>query len=222
MNLADTLVVLDTCVLMPPRLSDVLMDLRVRHLFSLHWSDDIETEYVCNMQTVLGFPKPSVLRRLAAMQRCCPEWRVTFSDIDLAAVPPGVDAKDRHVAAAALALRRHADEEADTESLCEVFLVTENTADLAEEPMARAGVKVTRPGAFLDLVCSSHPAETEDAVAQAVRDLKHPPYTAAELLWALQAHGARTLVQTLAAKWGVVPVKQDAATSPGRTNRSCV
>jgi hypothetical protein len=64
-NLADTLVVLDTCVLMPPRLSDVLMELRARQLFSLHWSDDIETEYVRNMQSVLGFPKTSVLRRLA-------------------------------------------------------------------------------------------------------------------------------------------------------------
>jgi hypothetical protein len=154
-NLSDTLVVLDTCVLMPPRLSDVLMDLRARQLFSLHWSDDIEAEYVRNMQSVLGFPKTSVLRRLAAMQRCCPEWRVSFSNIDLAAVPSEVDSKDHHVAAAALALRRYADEEADSETPCDVILVTDNTADLAEVPMARCGVTVMRPGTFLDLVCDS-------------------------------------------------------------------
>jgi hypothetical protein len=210
-NLTDTLVVLDTCVLMPPRLSDVLMDLRARQLFSLHWSDDIEAEYVRNMQSVLGFPKTSVLRRLAAMQRCCPEWRVSFSNIDLAAVPSEVDSKDHHVAAAALALRRYADEEADSETPCDVILVTDNTADLAEVPMARCGVTVMRPGTFLDLICDSHPAETEEAVLQAVRDLRHPPYTAPELLWALRAHGARTLVDTLAAKWGVVPVKHEPA-----------
>jgi hypothetical protein len=116
------------------------------------------------------------------MRRCCPEWRVSFSDIDLAAVPAEVDSKDRHVAAAALALRRYADDEADAETSYEVILVTDNTADLAEAPMARSGVTVMRPGTFLDLVCDCHPAETEEAVLQA------PPSLLDRLRHALGKH----------------------------------
>jgi hypothetical protein len=209
----DTLVLLDTCVLMPPRLSDVLMDLRAQRLFSLHWTEAIESEYVRNMQTVLGFREAAVLRRLAAMRRCCPEWQVPVAAADLNAVPASVDEKDRHVAGAALALRRYADQESEEGLVCSVFLVTANTADLAVRPMAARGVKVIRPGPFLDLVCELHPQQTAQAVQQAAQDLKHPPYTMAELLGALQVHGAKGLVKQLSSLWGVSPVEQAAGSA---------
>ncbi|MDZ5458600.1 PIN domain-containing protein [Azohydromonas lata] len=220
MNTDNTLVLLDTCVLMPPRLSDVLMDLRAQRLFSLHWSGEIEAEYVRNMQAVLGFEKTAVLRRLAAMKRCCPEWQVPVAQRDMSAVPASVDAKDRHVAAAALALRRYADEEGDPEAACSVFLVTFNTADMAVRPMGTKGVKVLRPGAFLDLVYDMHPEPSALAVQQAARDLKHPPYTLAELLGALHGHGAKGLVKRLAALWGLVPVRVGSSAADARGEES--
>ena len=48
MNLRDTFVILDTCVLLKLRLSDVLMDLRAEKLFSAHWTEDVDDEFLQN------------------------------------------------------------------------------------------------------------------------------------------------------------------------------
>lgn len=109
MNVDDTLVVLDTCVLMPLRLSDVLMDLRGERLFAAHWTAEIDKEYLRNMQGAFGFSETATLKRLGAMKKRCPEWEVSATATALALVPDKVDAKDRHVAAAALTLRQYAD-----------------------------------------------------------------------------------------------------------------
>lgn len=197
-----TLVVLDTCVLMPLRLSDVLMDLRLEQVFSLHWTAEIEAEYLKNMQKAFGFPQAAVQGRLRAMRRRCPEWEVFVSAKALARVPSKVDAKDRHIAAAALDLRLFVEEESD-KTTYDVFLVTDNVRHFAKAEMGKLGVKVTKAGAFLDAVYEEHPAQTESAVRRAVSDLKQPPYTPAELLAALKRHGAQQLVKGLAARWGV-------------------
>jgi len=39
----NTLVVLDTCVLLPSRLSDVLFDLMLQGLYFAYWTGDVET-----------------------------------------------------------------------------------------------------------------------------------------------------------------------------------
>lgn len=212
MNPETTLVVLDTCVLMPLRLSDVLMDLRLEQLFSLHWTAEIEAEYLKNMLKAFEFPRAAVEGRLRAMRRRCPEWEVYVSAKGRARVPAKVDAKDRHIAAAALDLRRFADEESD-KATYDVFLVTDNVRHFAKGEMAKLGVKVTKAGAFLDAVYEEHPAQAERAVQRAVSDLKDPPYTHAELLAALKRHGAQQLVKGLAARWGVEPVERVATKS---------
>ena len=109
MNRNDTLVVLDTCVLLRMRLSDVLMDMRAEHLFSAHWTESIDDEFMRNMVKVYGIERAKVARRLHAMKARCPEWEVFMSSADFDDVPGQVDVKDRHVAAAALALRHAAD-----------------------------------------------------------------------------------------------------------------
>lgn len=217
MTLDDTLVVLDTCVLLPPRLSDVLMDLRAQKLFSAHWTLDIEAEYVRNMQVVYGLPEHMVLRRLSAMKRCCPEWQVEMSSEDFWAVPSGVAASDRHVAAAALCLRRHAEmgrDAADWGRACNVLLLTENERDMARQQMKSLGVRVLRPGAFLNEAYASDPEAVERAIACTQKDLKSPPYTLAELLDVLYKAGARTMVAALEGKWRL---SRRARTSPRKT-----
>ncbi|MBB3193708.1 hypothetical protein [Roseateles terrae] len=46
MTLHDTLVVLDTCVLLRLRLADVLMDLRAEKVFAAHWTPEIDQEFL--------------------------------------------------------------------------------------------------------------------------------------------------------------------------------
>lgn len=91
------------------------------------------------------------------------------------------------------------------------FLVTDNVRHFAKGEMGKLGVRVVKAGAFLDTVYGEHPAETERAVQRAISDLTAPPYTPAELLAALEGHGARQMVEGLAARWSIVPAKRAAA-----------
>jgi hypothetical protein len=103
-NLNNTFVVLDTCVLLMQRASDVLMDMRAQKMFSAHWTKNIEAEFLRNLHEVYGISLDKAENRLQAMQARCPEWEIPMSAVDFDRVPRQVDAKDRHVAAAALAL----------------------------------------------------------------------------------------------------------------------
>lgn len=196
MNRSDTLVVLDTCVLLRLRLSDVLMDMRAERLFSAHWTESIDDEFLRNMVKVYGLDRAKAEGRLRAMKARCPEWEVFMSSADFDAVPEQVDVKDRHVAAAALALRQAVDRDTEEDEGREydVILLTDNVKDFAVTQMKRLGVRVVRPGQFLDEAFDAHPEAMSRAVLQAAKELKQPPYTLAELLHVLREAGARRLV----------------------------
>jgi hypothetical protein len=81
--------------------------------------------------------------------------------------------------------------------------------------VAALGVTVLKAGAFLDAVYAAQPAQAEQAVLNAIRDLTDPPYTRGELLAALETHGTRTLVDALAKKWKVVPMEKRARSALG-------
>ncbi|HEY1395887.1 hypothetical protein [Roseateles sp.] len=133
MNHSDTLVVLDTCVQLRLRLSDVLMDMRAERLFSAHWTESIDDEFLRNMVKVYGLDRAKAAGRL-------------------------------------------------------------RVKDFARAQMKRLGVRVLRPGQFLDEAFDAHPEAMSRAVSQAAKELKKPPYTLAELLHVLRQAGARRLV----------------------------
>jgi hypothetical protein len=165
-NFRDTFVVLDTCVLLKQRVSDVIMDLRCEKVFSAHWTENIDEEFLRNMQEVYGLSETRAKNRLRAMKACCPEWEVFMTSVDFSAVPDEVDPKDRHVAAAALALRHAVNDDVDVDELgqtYDVILITDNIKDFAQKQMAKLGVRVMRSGSFLNDVCKAEP----DAVARA-------------------------------------------------------
>lgn len=202
MNLQDTAVVLDTCVMLKPRTSDVIMDIRAEGVMSVHWTEKIDSEFLRNATRVFGVDEIAAGRRLLAMKRRCPEWEIPFSSLDFSRVPEQVDEKDRHVAAAALALRQSADQ--DDEPF-DVLLITDNTMDFASAVMASLGVRVVTSGEFLDEAFGAQTDLVERAIDQAVRDLKAPPYALEELLFALREQGADELVKGIAGKRGVTP-----------------
>lgn len=221
MTLQETFVVLDTCVLLKQRVSDVIMDLRQEKLFSAHWTENIDAEFLRNMQEVYGIAEARAQGRLCAMKARCPEWEVYMTSADFAAVPSEVDIKDRHVAAAALALRHAVDKDIEADQAgqtYDVILVTDNVKDLARKEMARLGVRVMRSGPFLNAVYKANPAATTRAVQQATKDLKAPPYTVEELLFALRAQGASTLVAQMSKALGVAPGRK-MPTVPSSTAR---
>jgi hypothetical protein len=211
-NFRDTFVVLDTCVLLKQRVSDVLMDLRAEKVFSAHWTERIDEEFLRNMQEVYELSETRALNRLRAMKARCPEWEVFMTSADFSAVPEEVDPKDRHVAAAALALRHAvcADAEDDEPGQTyDVILVTDNIKDMAKNQLAKLGVRVMRSGTFLNEVYEAEPHAATHAVLRAAKDLKKPPYSVPELLFALQEQGAKTLVTQMAKLLGVTPVAKE-------------
>ncbi len=215
MNLNDTLVVLDTCVLLKARVSDVIMDLRAEGVFSAHWTENIDEEFLRNMPLAFKVSEEAAKRRLLAMKARCPEWEVFMTSADFSAVPKQVDQKDRHVAAAAIALRHAADKDREDEpnQQYDVILVTDNVKDFAKKQMAKLGVRVVRSGAFLNEVYAAESEATTRAVLQAAKDLKKPPYTVPELLYALRSQGAKTLVAQMAKALGVTPVAKETSGS---------
>lgn len=212
MNRDTTLVVLDTCVQLRLRLSDVLMDMRAENLFSAHWTQNIDDEFLRNMVKVHGIAQAGAEGRLLAMKRRCPEWEVEMSSADFEAVPEQVDEKDRHVAAAALAVRHAADKDTEDEDQAyDVILLTDNVKDLAKKQMKALGVRVLRPGQFLNEAYAANPDAVTRAVLQAAKELKKPPYTVAELLFVLQKDGAKRLVDGVSKALGVKPVAKEPA-----------
>lgn len=203
MNREDTFVLFDTCVLLKPRMSDVIMDLRAEDVMSVHWTEAIDEEFLKNAVEQFQVSPTAAERRLRAFKRRCPEWQVFFTDVHEATVPDAVDLKDRHVAAAALALRTYAEDQST-----QVLLVTDNIKDFAKEEMQGLGIQVLRSGDFLNMAFRAEPRTVERAIDQVVLDLKAPPYTLAELLFALREQGANEVVDALAATRGVTPKRK--------------
>jgi hypothetical protein len=203
----DTLVVLDTCALLPPRLSDVLFDLALEGLYLPHWTAQIAAEFVRNFQTVTGSASPDGgVRRLRAFRGAARMRHEAFGHMEPAAldrVPTMIDEKDVHVASAAATLARAADSSID-----KVVLVTANLNDLPLAGLSALGVATPSPGALIDALHAAAPARVKRALSNTIADLKDPPYTAAELLGALALHGAVATVKALSKAWGVVPEKK--------------
>lgn len=212
MNLQNTAVILDACVLLAPRLADVIMDMRKENMMAVHWSTEIDKEFLRNAVKVFELTAEGAARRLKAMKGCCPEWEAFITKDDLGKVPENVDLKDHHVAAAALAMRRVADktqagsEESEEDVPFDVILVSANVKHLARNAMAALNVRVLKPGEFLNEAYLADPAAMERAIDKAVNDLHKPPYSLAELLFALAQHGAKAMTAAIAAKRNVSPV----------------
>ena len=199
----NTLVVLDTCVLLPSRLSDVLFDLMLAGLYFSYWTSDIETEFLRNWPLVHPDAPKSGARRLRAFQQATNNAHLiegyggaTF----VSQVPARVHPTDRHLVAAALVLANGLDEENEP-ARHKIVIVTDNTRHLAVTETRRLGIDVLTAGAFVDRLFAADPHRTGQAIAKAQQDLKNPPYSKQEMLAALRLHEAKATTTGLASHW---------------------
>ena len=96
-------VLLDSCVLYPYELRDLLLEVAHEHLYRVHWSPQILEDTVRNLLADARSTPEKASRFCAAMERAFPEAMVE---------PPsgladqlGCDPGDRHVLAAAIAAK---------------------------------------------------------------------------------------------------------------------
>ncbi len=195
----NTLVILDACVLLPSRLSDVLFDLMLEGLYFAHWTGDVEAEFLRNWPLVHPDASKSGAKRLKAFQRATNNGHLITGHEDnafMSRVPARVHDNDRHLIAAALVMANGLDEE-DNPALHKVMIVSDNTKHLAGADTRKVGIEVIKAGAFLDQLFDAAPARARQAISKSLSDLTKPPYTKAELVAALRLHGAKAVVAGL-------------------------
>lgn len=195
----NTLAILDTCVLLPSRLSDVLFDLMLEGLYFAYWTCDVESEFLRNWPQVHPDASKSGAKRLKAFQRATNNGHLITGYDDTAfmsRVPARVHVNDRHLIAAALVMVNGLNEE-DDPALHKVMIVSDNTKHLAVADTRKLGIEVIKGGAFLDRLFDAAPARTSQAIAKSIDDLTKPPYSKAELVDALRLHGAKATANGL-------------------------
>jgi len=209
---------LDANVLLPPRLSDLLFDCALAGLYCPRWTQDIEDEFVKHFGAVVltkgkqarlaaaaAGPDPAHIAKARHRLGCFraavgPEYEVLLYDKPeyVAKVPKAVDKGDIHVASAALVLRGLSDEEGLSDKVC---IVSNNLAHLAAKDMASLGIAVVSPGAFIDELNKAAPDRVEQALLKTVNDLTTPPFSMADLLGLLDAHGAKATAKHWSKQW---------------------
>jgi len=215
----STYALLDANALLPPRLSDVLFDLR--DLYFPRWTVDIETEFLRNWAQVVKRRKGAELKankaatphaddgrkaeaRLNAYRNAVgDEYRLIGYQANHIAkqVPAAVNHGDIHVAQAAILMRHLLVSQGMVSD--RIFLVSSNVKHLAAKDMAGLGIEVIRPGAFVDLLFQAAQNRVSEALEQTVSDLTSPPYTKDDLLGSLSLHGARATVKHFCKAWSV-------------------
>lgn len=171
-------VLLDTCVLYPAYLRDMLLRMAEAELFRPHWSAEILEELRRNLIKA-GIPRAAVVRLLGRMSD-------TFEDADVTGYERLIesmtcDPKDRHVLAAAVHGQAH-------------VLVTFNVRDFPAESTERYPLEVQTPDDFLLDLFDLAPGSVLRTIATQVASHKRDPKTVPGLLAVLSRAGVPRFV----------------------------
>jgi hypothetical protein len=133
---------------------------------------------------------------LAGMREAAPDWRVAGYEKYMARFE-AVDAKDRHVAAAAYKLTLEEWPGQD------VVRVTSNLKDFPEKAFEDTLVSVISPGAYVDCLYAALPERVIRGAEGCRKKLRNPPVSAEQYVAMLMKHRCVKLAQALAVKWNV-------------------
>lgn len=165
-------VVLDTCVLFPPSLRDLLLTLAALGAYSVRWSEEVLVELRRSVTERYPDIDPQGFESstIAAMRTAFPDavvvgWEDVLDQMDN-------DPGDRHVAAAAVTA------EADT-------IVTLNIRHFAGQALQDRRIRVVTPGTLVGEILDDLPERVVDAVAEMAARKRNPPMSVDEVLDAL-------------------------------------
>ena len=175
--------VLDTCVLYPFSLCDVLLRLAARELYDPFWSGRILEELARNL-IEHGLTSAQTGYRIDQMRRAFPGAEVAGGAVVQLEPLMTNQSKDRHVLAAAVASG------ADT-------IVTFNVRDFVPDAFDQFDIEVLHPDRFLvDLHDLDRPAVEAEITAQA-RALRKPPVSRSDLVGMLERSGVPAFADRL-------------------------
>lgn len=176
--------VLDANVLYPQFLRDVLLRLAATGLFVPRWTDRIHQEWTRNLAANRPDIPPDRIDRLRTlMEKAFPDAQVTGYEAH-EKLFCSIDAKDRHVAAAAM------------KGGAEV-IVTWNLRDFPADGLREHGLRASDPDSFIARLIRRDRV-TAASVLEAHRvGLSRPPHSPAEYRAAFEAAGLTRSAQRL-------------------------
>lgn len=184
MNHISYPVVLDTCVLYPSFLRDLLIRLGLTGLYQPKWSATIEDEWQRNLLANRTDLTPEQIQRTAAlMNTAVPDAMITGFEplIDSVDLP---DVDDRHVVAASV--RSNSE-----------IIVTFNLKDFPAPALNAFGIEALHPDDFVMDLFDLNRAFVLSAVTTQRSNLRRPPMSVDEYLEALLRQGMAQTVKEL-------------------------
>ena len=160
-------VLLDSCVLYPYELRDLLLEAAHEQLYRVHWSAQILEDTVRNLLADARTTPERASRFCAAMERAFPEALVE--------PPPGLadqlgcDPGDRHVLAAAIAAKAE-------------LIVTLNVRHFPAEVLEPLGIEAVTPDQFLCNLLDLAPGAIHECLETIAARQRNPARTAQALL----------------------------------------
>ena len=172
-------VLVDTSVLFPFSVMDLMLALSEDAVHHVLWTDDLLDEWERVIVREQRRSAETAASVTAAVREFFTDCRIDRSSYEhLIDQMPGADPDDHPHMAAAAAARVDA-------------LVTANLADFPEAPLAALGVRVVDPDTYLCELLADHPDETVATVVRMAAEKRRPPRSPGELLEALRGAGLR-------------------------------
>jgi cytosine/adenosine deaminase-related metal-dependent hydrolase len=181
----STLIALyDACVLYPALLRDLLMYLARSGLFHPHWTQAIHEEWIRSLLA----DRPELKR--TRLERTRDQMNAAIKDclvvgykflIPTLTLP---DADDRHVLAAAIHSKSS-------------MIVTYNLRDFPAQTLKAYKIEAVHPDTFVSRLLDRDAARVVAAVRTQRQNMLNPPYTAEQLLDALERQGLPQTVSRL-------------------------
>ena len=169
--------IVDTNVLHPAGMRDILLRVAETDLYRLKWSHDIRNELIRTIHKVRPDLDHAQFERhtLALMDDFFRDGLVTGYEPHIDDLE-GIDANDRHVAAAAI------------QGMCNVIL-TNNLRHFPADVLAPHAIMAQKPDDFLAPILLMNPAEFCEAAREHRISLTKPPYNVEAYLAKLSRDG---------------------------------
>lgn len=174
--------VLDTNVIYPLWIRDLLMWFAFYELYTPKWSTTIFDEWIAVMQRK-GIDPKEAIRRVNKMNEAFPDALVQQYEqlIETVELP---DINDRHVVAAAIKANAH-------------IIITNNKKDFPVDYVASFGIKVKKPDDFFtDIIDLNHEVSLQ-AFRSLVLNKRNPPYNEYEVLDIFRKNGLKNTADYL-------------------------
>lgn len=173
---------LDTNVIYPLWIRDLLLWFAFYDLYTPKWSNNIFDEWI-NVMERKGIPKVEANKRALKMNQAFPDALVENYEplIETLELP---DIDDRHVLAAAIKTNAN-------------LIITNNLKDFPQEYLASFGLKAKAPDDFFtDIIDLSHELSVE-AFKKLVLNKKNPPYNEFDVLDIFRNNGLKNTADYL-------------------------